>query len=219
MRSTLLTSLGLAAALGGAAGCGQKKRAPVEAPPITEAWSDGYQRSLLGDDYVDTGGGYRIVDGALSAKGSHNHPLWLRKTLPRDVAIEVDAWSNSPDGDVKVELFGDGRSYDADRGAYQPTGYIVIMGGWKNSKSMIARKDEHGKELVVRTQPRVEPGRRYHWRIVRRGDTIEWFVDDMTTPFLRYQDPAPLDGPDNAFFAFNNWESDSWFDDLTVTPL
>jgi hypothetical protein len=208
------------ALLAGVAGCGKKKEAPVEAPPITEAWSDSFERSLIGDDvYNDTGGGYRIVDGALSAKGSHNHPLWLKKTLPRDVAIELDVWSNTPDGDIKVELFGDGRSYDPDKGAYKPSGYVVIMGGWKNSKSMIARKDEHGKDLVTRKDPPVEPGRKYHWKITRKGDTIEWFVDDLTKPFLSWQDPAPLEGPRNAFFSFNNWESDSWFDNLTVTPL
>jgi hypothetical protein len=202
------------------AGCGKKKEAPVEAPAITAPWSDGFERTLIGeDDYLDTGGGYRIVNGELGAKGSHNHPLWLRKTLPRDVAIELDVRSNTPDGDIKVELFGDGRSFDPDKGSYRPSGYVVIMGGWKNSKSMIARKDEHGKQLVEVAGRHVTPGTKYHWKITRKGDTIEWFVDDMTTPFLRYQDPSPLEGARNAFFSFNNWESDTWFDNLSITPL
>ena len=78
--------------------------------------------------------GYEIANGALSAKGAHNHPLWLRKKLPRDVRIELDCWSNEERGDIKVELFGDGRSFDPDGGAYMATGYELIFGGWFNSQ-------------------------------------------------------------------------------------
>src|SRR5688572_8382858 len=114
-------------------------------PPITETWTDDFARDDVGTNYYDTGGGYFIGDGALATKGSHNHPLWLRKKLPRDVQIELTAWSNSPDGDIKIEIFGDGKSYDPNAGAYLSTGYVLVFGGWKNSKSIIARQDEHGK--------------------------------------------------------------------------
>src|SRR6478609_3707497 len=87
-------------------------------PPITEAWTGRFDRDSLGGDYYKSGPGYELSGGALSAKGAHNHPLWLRKRLPRDVRIEFDAWSSSPDGDMKIELFGDGHSYDPDAGAY-----------------------------------------------------------------------------------------------------
>jgi hypothetical protein len=187
-------------------------------PPITEAWSDDFARDVVGTNYYNTGGGYRISGGALSTRGSHNHPLWLRKKLPRDVRIELTAWSDSPAGDIKVEVFGDGKSYDQDGGRYTATGYVLVFGGWNNSKSLIARRDEHGKELVEK-QPhvRVEPGRRYRWTITRTGKVIEWEIDGA--PFLRYDDRSPLEGPGHEYFAFNNWESDSWFDDLVITPL
>lgn len=188
-------------------------------PPITGRWVDDFSRDDLGGDYYKTGGGYAIGGGALSTRGGHNHPLWLRKKLPGDVQIDVTAWSNTADGDIKVEVFGDGRSFDADAGGYTSTGYVVIFGGWHNTKSMIARGNEHGNELVQRTDRRVALRQKYHFRIVRKGKKLSWYVDDMGAPFLEYEDPRPLVGTGHEYFAFDNWESDAWFDDLTVTPL
>jgi hypothetical protein len=189
-------------------------------PPITGPWTDNFERDEIGGDYYKTGGGHTVTGGALSTKGSYNQPLWLRKKLPRDVQIDVTAWSKSTSGDIKVEIFGDGKSFDPDRGGYQSSGYVLIFGGWNNSKSIIAKGDEHGKQLVEKQPPvRVEVGRKYKFRIVRDGKKLTWYVDDMEKPFLEYDDDRPFEGPGHEYFAFNNWESDSWFDDLVVTPL
>jgi hypothetical protein len=189
-----------------------------EQPPITETWTCDFEAGL-GDVFYATGDGYHAEHGALSARGAHNHPLWLRKKLPREVRIDLDAWSTEPRGDIKIEVFGDGHSFDPDGGRYTATGYEVIFGGWYNTKSIIARLDEHGSNLAQRTEPKVVPGRHYHWRIERRGNAITWFVDDLQTPFLRYEDPRPLDGAGHEYFGFNNWETDTWFDHLVITPL
>jgi hypothetical protein len=186
-------------------------------PPVTETWKDTFERGEIGRDYYQSGRGYEIVNGMLSARGAHNHPLWLRKKLPRDVRIELDAWSNEERGDVKIEVFGDGRSFDPDAGRYTATGYELIFGGWFNSKSIIARLDEHGKDLVENTTEHVQPTRHYHWRIERIGRKLSWFVDDKL--FLEYDDPSPLEGVGHEYFGFNNWESDTWFDNLVITPL
>jgi hypothetical protein len=212
----LAVGLGLAgAALGG---CKVK-----DPPPITEAFTDDFERRSIGSNYYKTGGGYRIDDGVLSARGSgdgsFNHPLWLRKKLPRDVEIEFDTWSDSPDGDIKVEVFADGRSFARNKGQYTSSGYVLIMGGWSNSKSLLARGNEHGNQLVERRVPKVEVGKRYHWKIRRQGDRVDWWVDDMQTPFLSYEDPSPLDGRGHEYFGFNNWQSDSYFDNLVIRPL
>jgi hypothetical protein len=189
-----------------------------EQPPIAAPWTWDFDAGL-GEVFYATGDGYRGERGALSAHGAHNHPLWLRKKLPRDVRIEFDAWSTEPNGDLKVEVFGDGHSFDPDGGRYTATGYEVIFGGWFNARSIIARLDEHGTEMAARTEPRVVPGRHYHWRIERRGKAITWFIDDLATPFLRYEDPRPLDGAGHEYFGFNNWETDTWFDNLVIAPL
>ena len=46
---------------------------------------------------------------------------------------------------------------------------------------------------------------------------MAWFIDDQ--PFLTYQDPSPLAGQAHEHFAFNNWDSDLYFDDLVIRPL
>jgi len=200
-----------------------------EPEPIRDPYADRFERSELGRDYTATGPGYAIVGGVLSAHGAHNHPLWLTRRLPQNVRIEFDCWSTERRGDIKVEVFGDGHSFDPDGGRYMATGYEVIFGGWYNTKSIIARLDEHGTELAQRADVKVIPNRHYHWRIERNGSTIKWFItepgDTATSaspdakPFLEYRDPKPLVGRGHEYLGFNNWETDTWFDNLVITPL
>ena len=191
-------------------------------PSLEGGFKDRFERKLLGENYYDTIGRYRIIHGKLNIEKAYNHPLWMRKRLPRDVIIEVDVLSKSSEGDIKVEVFGDGRSHAWSRGAYRATGYVICMGGWKNSKSFIARRDEHGKEgrdIVSRNDPaaKVQINKTYHWKIVREGKLLSWYVDGEL--FLTFEDPMPLFGPKNDHFGFNNWQSDVYFDNLLIRPL
>jgi hypothetical protein len=214
-----VTRVAILMALASASACRKGASGPEDRPPITAEWTDDFERNALGPDWYATSGAFELVNGALHAQGANNRPLWLRRALPRDAVIELDVWSNSPEGDIKLELYGDGRSYDPDKGSYLATSYVAVMGGWNNSKSILARLDEHGSDLATRTGPRVEPGRRYHWRFERAGARLTWFVDDMSTPFLEWTDPSPLEGAEHQYLAINNWQSDTWFDNLRVAPL
>jgi Farnesoic acid 0-methyl transferase len=185
--------------------------------PIKSPFSDSYDRPELGGNYHNTGGPYSILEGKLKIKGAYNHPLWLKKMLPRDAEIAFDVTSNSPDGDIKVEAWGDGRSYATTKGAYLATSYVFIFGAWDNTKSIIARMDEHAPELPMRMEPKVVTGKTYHWKIRRKGKKVEWFIDGK--PFLEYVDEQPLEGAKHAYFGFNNWQSDLQFDNLSIKPL
>lgn len=208
MRILLLAALALG-------GC--KKPGAPEAPPIDGELRDDFERATLGDQWHATAESYHIKDGALSAKGAFNHPLWLHRKLPHDVVIELDAWSNTPDGDIKVELFGDGTSFAHNKGQYTSTGYVAVMGGWNNSLSILAKGNEHGSQLVKRSTPKVEKGKKYHWVIKRQGDMITWTIDGQ--PFLELRDRHKLYGEGHYYFGINNWQSDSWFDNLVIRPL
>jgi hypothetical protein len=187
---------------------------------ITAPFRDDFDRAELGPDWRDTSGAdhaYKIENGELVARIGHNHPLWLTRTLPRNAVIELDCWSASDDGDLKVEAWGDGKSFATDLvGQYTSTSYNFIFGGWKNTTSTLARMHEHGGDRQTRAAPRVVKGQKYHWRIARSGGRVDWSIDGQ--PFLAYDDPAPLDGDGHRFFAFTDWEAELHFDHLVITP-
>ena len=182
-------------------------------PTIDAPFTDKFERVDIGPDWLD---------GKLHLVLAHNHPIWLRRKLPRNVQIDFDAVSQSLAGDLKVELYGDGESFDPDKGRYDPTSYMIVLGGWNNNRSIIGRLGEHDEAVKAArdregAQPLVIPGRTYHFTVTRRGGRIDWKLDGA--PYLSWDDPDPLAGSGHEFFAINDWEADVRFDNLTVRPL
>jgi len=175
-----------------------------------------FERPDIGDAWLVTGGSYAIRTGMLRVKGARNKPMWLRRTLPHDVRVQFDVRSMSPEGDIKVELFGDGAS-KAETTSYTATSYVVIFGGWGNTLNVIARMNEHGDDRVVGPPLKVVVGKTYHMKIERRGATLTAWADDHLLG--KMTDPKPLEGPGHDHFAFNNWQAELWFDNLKVDPL
>ena len=210
----------------------------------TIPFSDSYDDPMtVSKNYYSTGGHWRVDQGTLHSPGVKNNPLWLKAKLPQNVAVEFDARSQSQEGDIKCEIFGDGTDH--------ASGYVLIHGGWNNSLSIIARLDEHGapmsqlqqeanrvasekklpsagvKETGVftpTTRMRVEAnpypvqiGKTYHWRIERRGSMITWFIDGQK--FMEFDDPYPLVGEKHDRFAFSSWEAELYFDNLKIEAL
>ena len=159
-------------------------------------------------------GRWEVRDGRLYAEKIHNAALWFSNiSLPADVRIEFTAWAGSAKGDVKCEIFGDGRTHQS--------GYVVIAGGWSNSSMVIARQDEHGEERrqdrrcsAARGALCVPEGQGQRWVIERRGELISWFVDGQLQLRLREENPVTGSG-----FAFNNWEAPVSFDELRIYEL
>jgi hypothetical protein len=205
--------------------------ADAAAPPagelLTAPFRDDFDRKELGPDWNPTSNVWKIRDGALCATNARNHPVWLKRRLPTNARIEFDATSSSPDGDLKVEVWGDGRSFATSTSYSNATSYILVFGGWKNSLHVLARLDEHKNDrLVIKIDPDsddprehpVSEGQTYRFKIERvDGRTLRWFVDDLELHALSDRDP--LAGPGHEHFAFNDWSVPVCFDNLTITPL
>jgi hypothetical protein len=183
---------------------------------LGEGYSDDFARADLGPAWRNTGGSYSLVNGQLKVQGARNKPLWLRRTLPRNVRIELDVRSESPEGDIKVEVYGDGVS-KATQASYTATSYVLVFGGWNNTKNIFARLDEHGQDRVEGPPRKVQVGHTYHMKIERNGDTISAWADGQL--LVKMVDPEPLWGTGHDHFAINNWQSQLWFDNLRITPL
>ena len=216
MRAYLLPALALSLTLP-ACVCEERSTDPVIG---ASGFTDDFERAELGSAWNNTGanqdGTWRIENGALTVRDAHNHPLWLARVLPRDVRIEYEVRSMSPEGDIKCEVFGDGRSA-AIEASYTATSYVVIFGGWGNQLDVLARLNEHGDDRVEARGLRVEAGHTYHMRIERRGSTITAWADDQE--LVTMNDDAPLRGAGHDHFAFNNWEAPVFFDNLRITAL
>jgi len=201
----------------------------AKTPVITEPFSDDFERGEVGASWLDTSGGNaRVTGGQVVLQEGRNRPLWLRKQLPPNAVVEVEMTSKSPDGDLKLELYGDGESFDPDQGTYYPTGYVFVFGGWQNSLSIIGKLGEHDDAVKVsrphrRADPTdgsldggVVPGRTYKFTITRKGGQLDWKIDGQ--PFLSWTDPQPLAGDKHAYLAFTNWAVEVHADNLRIAP-
>ena len=153
---------------------------------------------------------WRLADGRLQVQGARNEGFWLQVPLPEQVKITYETTSHSPDGDLKFEVFTDGRTHES--------GYVGIFGGWQNRLNIIARLDEHGDDRLV-GQPgvRVVPEQRYTFTIVRTDQRLRWYIDGEH--FLTWDDSAALRGPGHAYFGFNNWDVPTSFHSIRVYDL
>lgn len=206
---------------------GDARRAPLGSGAIIELFVDHFDRKSVGRDYYATSNAWSLRQGRLCAERARNHPIWLRRRLPVNARIEFDAVSRSRDGDLKVEVWGDGRSHATGTSYDDATSYVLILGGWKNTRHILGRLGEHGSD---RLETRVDsdgqrfdalpvvPNQTYHFKVERRdGRTVRFLVDDIEIHTL--VDPEPLRGPGHEFMAFNDWEALVCFDNLEILGL
>lgn len=177
------------------------------------SFQDDFNRTSLGPNYFTTGMHWRILNNELFAPEAKNNALWLQMRLPRNVAIEFDARSETTSGnrigDIKFEVFGNGRDH--------ASGYVLVFGGWGNTISVMARLDEHGRDRAERRDKKVEVKKTYHMRVERAGGQLRWFIDGDL--FMSFDDARPLEGPEHDRFGFSSWEAELFFDNLKIEPL
>jgi hypothetical protein len=195
----------------------------LEAP-----FSDDFERTgALGRDWRATSSAWTLEGGRLCGENARNHPVWLARRLPVNAVIEFEALSESPDGDIKAEYWGDGRSSASGQSYTDATSYLTVFGGWKNRFHVLARRDEHAPDrLEIKLLPggadlitsQVVPQRVYRFKVERRdGRSVHWQVDGRE--LLTYRDDEPLAGAGHEHFGFNDWQARVCFDNLRVTPL
>ena len=203
------------------------KAPPALRPAITAPFEDGFDRAELGADWSALGPAWKIQNGKLCARGARNKGVWLLRKIPVNARIEFEAYAESAEGDLKAELWGDGVSGATGQSYTNATSYLTILGGWKNTKQVLARLDEHGDNRLEididknsddeRARPG-SPGQPDHFKIERTdGKTISWSVNGAE--YFDFIDPEPLAGPGHEHVGFNNWEVPVCFDNLKVTPL
>ena len=181
-----------------------------------------------GADWTPTAPGlWHVEGGRLCGEHAKNHGVWLKRALPVNARVEFDAVSQSPDGDLKAEYWGDGHSSATSLSYTNATSYLTIFGGWHNKFHVLARLNEHGgdrKEISVdpnSDDPREKPvvaGQLYHFKVERSdGKTVRWWIDG--NEMLTYADPTPLAAFGHDHFGFNDWDVKVCFDNVRVTPL
>jgi hypothetical protein len=200
---------------------------PRAGPMLDRPYTDDFDRLELGPDWLALSESWRIDAGRLCARGARNRGAWLLRRLPVDASIEFDAIALSDDGDLKVELWGDGHSGASGLSYSDATSYIAILGGWKNTQHVFARLDEHGEDRIALSvdpasrNPKFGPvvaQRPYRFRFERRqGNMLTWSVDGV--PLVELVDDEPLAGAGHEHFAFNDWTAPVCFDNLSIVPL
>lgn len=197
--------------------CAERPRTYTTKDASSEViFEDDFSSEQLSPSWQPSGPGATVEAGHLRVEGLRNHPVWLKLPLPNDVRIEFDVWTSREEGDIKFELAGDGESY-ATTANYKPSGYVFVFGGWNNTRSVLAKLDEHDPDRITRTDRKVAPDKRYHMVISRRGPNIVWMIDGAV--HLRLRDRAPLLGVGHEHFAFGGWDSAVNFDNLRILRL
>lgn len=188
-------------------------RGAAPEPELAEprlVFSDDFERETFGENWLTASDMWTIEAGEVVVANARNEGLWLQFPLPNDVRVSFDARALSEEGDLKFEVFTDGRTHQS--------GYVGIFGGWDNRLNIIARLDEHGDDRLVGAEGhQVEVDRTYRFEIERTGSDVVWRVDGEH--FITFEDAEPLVGVGHQFFGFNDWESPVRFDNVEVWDL
>jgi len=195
--------------IGSLTACESKKRARLNPKEgLTGGvlvFEDDFERAETGEAWLNRSGRWRIEGGRLRGQNDRNEGLWLNEPLPGRVRVEFDATAESEEGDIKFEIFASEQRHQ--------TGYIVIMGGWRNTVSIIARLDEHGDDRLEAGLS-AQKGRSYHFTVVRTDNALRWYVNGKLA--LQFRDEEPLRG---SYFAFSDWTAPVAFDNFKVFQL
>ena len=182
----------------------------------TRVFFDDFERETLGENWVferiaseDKPATWTIEGGWVKNDDAKNQGAWT-KVLPEtgDVRIEFLAKSDKPKtgrfpGDLKCEAFATEPAHEK--------GYSFINGGWNNQFDTIAKLGEHSADDKRKAALPVGEGQVHRFAVILDGTKLHLFRDG--SHLYTYEDPNPVRGP---WFGFNNWLSNTSFDELAV---
>ena len=124
--------------------------------------------------------------------------------------------SKSPAGDIKLELFGDGESFDPDKGALHVVGLRPDLRRLeqlpvRHLPAGGARRRTQGRAAATFAS---SPNRSYHFTITRQGGAHR-LERSTAARSSRWTDPEPLAGAGHEYLAVDDWEAELSFDNLT----
>lgn len=208
---------------------------------------DDFNRLDIGPNYWNSGGYARIENNELKSPGVKNNALWLQAAMPDNAAIEFDTRAATAEGDIRFEVFGDGFNHDSgytflfgafnnqvtaisrlnERGpAFSPDG--IGRGGKEPEEMAVANRSlkelqdngTYGPDSDFRMERpglRVVPGHMYHMRIEGKDNTLRWYIDNQLV--LELNDKYRLRGKDHNRLGLSSWDSDVYYDNLSVQAL
>jgi len=175
---------------------------------LEQVYANDFESGTLGPEWKNEGGDWKIENGRLVSKVALNKDLALTTQLPAEGVIELEMLSHSPIIDVKFRAWGD-IGDDMHNGSYH-----FILGGWGGKISTLARLDEHAEDRIEERNTRHKQDHWYKIKVVRRGGTIDWYLDGAK--YLSLKDDKPLAYPQYAYFSFANWKTPCEFDNLKI---
>ena len=128
--------------------------------------------------------------------------MWCKERFPGDVRMQLDAaefskwhgWTYNPTSHTHFSYHNIGITIGAD-GASLKSGYTFIIGGWKNTQTILARNGR-----IVARSDRGVTGRSTDIIVERKGGALSLIIDDA--PAISWHDPEPLAGDRIAIW---NW--------------
>jgi len=143
-----------------------------------------------------------INDGKLYWDTGHHLSAILQQNIPMEnVIIEFDGQVDS--NGINVYLHNE-----------NDEGYVVVLGGWHNTKSG-SEVGKLGENRVLVRSKVWEPGRWHHYKVIRQGDDLKAFVDGHTiferTVTSRY--------PGTWKLKFNSWKARIGIDNIKIYRL
>jgi hypothetical protein len=160
--------------------------------------------------------------------------VWLNKMFTGDIQVEFDTHVlSSPDQEHNINFFflysdpsgvplkesrhnrktGDYKKY------HELNGYIfTYLANGRPDTARFRFRDNPGFNLVKETNSyECKRGKTYHVEIRRKGNHIQYLVDDQV--FLDEKDKDYNDIHQEGLIGFRTWRTELWFDNLVVKKL